>query len=122
MIRLSGRTYVYQAMRITGAADPTVSVKDTLEGKLPQKKIVQVPQQRVTVPTVTRLVWQPVMSRKYIIRTMWQNVWRSVRFWVQLRDSAVQRLTSDPGDIIILLGGRTGRDGCRWSNRFFQGT
>ena len=38
---LSGRTYVYQAMRITGAADPTVSVKDTLEGKLPQKKIVR---------------------------------------------------------------------------------
>ena len=38
---LSGRTYVYQAMRVTGAADPTVSVKDTLKGKLPQKKLVQ---------------------------------------------------------------------------------
>ncbi len=35
---------------------------------------------------------------------------------------AVKRLNSDPGDIIILLGGRTGRDGCRWCNRFFQGT
>ncbi len=38
---LSGRTYVYQAMRVTGAADPTVSVKDTLKGKLPQKKLVE---------------------------------------------------------------------------------
>ena len=38
---LSGRTYVYQAMRVTGAADPTVSVKETLKGKLPQKKIVR---------------------------------------------------------------------------------
>ena len=38
---LSGRTYVYQAMRVTGAADPTVSVKETLKGKLPQKKLVQ---------------------------------------------------------------------------------
>ena len=38
---LSGRTYVYQAMRVTGAADPTVSVKDTLKGKLPQKKLVR---------------------------------------------------------------------------------
>ena len=38
---LSGRTYVYQAMRVTGAADPTVSVKETLKGKLPQKKLVR---------------------------------------------------------------------------------
>ena len=38
---LSGRTYVYQAMRVTGAADPTVSIKDTMKGKLPQKKLVR---------------------------------------------------------------------------------
>ena len=38
---LSGRTYVYQAMRVTGAADPTVSVNETLKGKLPQKKLVR---------------------------------------------------------------------------------
>ena len=50
---LSGRTYVYQAMRVTGAADPTVSVKETLKGKLPQKKLVRERSTRL------QLLWQP---------------------------------------------------------------
>ena len=53
---------------------------------------------------------------------MLQNVWRSVLLWVQLQDAHVIRENSDPGDIIILLGGRTGRDGMRRCNRFLQGT
>ncbi len=60
---------------------------------------------------VTRSVLLPDMSKKSIIRTMLQNVWRLVPLWVQLRERAVIRENSDPGDIIILLGGRTGRDG-----------
>lgn len=66
---LSGRTYVYQAMRVTGAADPTVSVKDTIEGKLPQKKIVR-GQPEVTALMETRSDWQPDMSKKFTIRIM----------------------------------------------------
>ena len=58
---LSGRTYVYQAMRVTGAADPTVSVKETLKGKLPQKKLVRPAQPTATVPTEIRSVLQPVL-------------------------------------------------------------
>ena len=49
---------------------------------------------------------------KYIIQVMLQSVWRLVQLSVQLQDKNVIRETSDPGDIIILLGGRTGRDGC----------
>lgn len=67
---LSGRTYVYQAMRVTGAADPTVSVKDTIEGKLPQKKIVREQEPEVTALMETRSDWQPDMSKKFTIRIM----------------------------------------------------
>ena len=83
---LSGRTYVYQAMRVTGAADPTVSVKDTLRRKTSAEEDCPFRSCTDTALMVTRSVWQPVMSKKYIIRTMWQNVWRSVPLWVQLRD------------------------------------
>ncbi len=57
---LSGRTYVYQAMRVTGAADPTVSVKDTMEENF-RRKNWYAERQTATVPTVTRSVLQPVM-------------------------------------------------------------
>lgn len=57
---LSGRTYVYQAMRVTGAADPTRPLGETLKGKLPQRKIVNSAARDIP-PTATRLVWQPVM-------------------------------------------------------------
>ena len=65
-----------------------------------------------TVLTETRSVLQQDMLMKYIIQTMLQNVWRSVPLWVQHLEKNVIRENSDPGDIIILLGGRTGRDGC----------
>ena len=108
---LSGRTYVYQAMRVTGAADPTVSVKDTMEGKLPQKKLVRgaadgyssYGNQIGLATGYVKEIYHPdyVANRMEIGAVMGAAPRR-----------AVQRLTSDPGDIIILLGGRTGRDGC----------
>ena len=69
-------------MRVTGAADPTVPLKDTLKGKLPQYKIVNEAGMD-TVLTETRSVLQQDMLMKYIIQTMLQNVWRSVPLWVQ---------------------------------------
>ena len=107
---LSGRTYVYQAMRVTGAADPTVSVKDTLEGKLPQKKIVREAARGYSsygnqIGLATGYV-KDVYHPDYVAKRMEIG---AVMGAAPRR--AVQRLTSDPGDKIILLGGRTGRDG-----------
>ena len=107
---LSGRTYVYQAMRVTGAADPTVSVKDTLEGKLPQKKLVRGAAQGYSsygnqIGLATGYV-KEIYHPDYVAKRMEIG---AVLGAAPRR--AVQRLTSDPGDIIILLGGRTGRDG-----------
>ena len=107
---LSGRTYVYQAMRVTGAADPTVSVKDTIEGKLPQKKIVREAARGYSsygnqIGLATGYV-KEVYHPDYVAKRMEIG---AVMGAAPRR--AVQRLTSDPGDRIILLGGRTGRDG-----------
>ena len=107
---LSGRTYVYQAMRVTGAADPTVSVKDTIEGKLPQKKIVREAARGYSsygnqIGLATGYV-KEVYHPDYVAKRMEIG---AVMGAAPRR--AVQRLTSDPGDTIILLGGRTGRDG-----------
>ena len=107
---LSGRTYVYQAMRVTGAEDPTVSVKDTLEGKLPQKKIVREAARGYSsygnqIGLATGYV-KEVYHPDYVAKRMEIG---AVMGAAPRR--AVQRLTSDPGDKIILLGGRTGRDG-----------
>ncbi len=107
---LSGRTYVYQAMRVTGAADPTVSVKETLEGKLPQKKLVRGAAHGYSsygnqIGLATGYV-KEIYHPDYVAKRMEIG---AVMGAAPRR--AVQRLTSDPGDIIILLGGRTGRDG-----------
>ncbi|MCI9532304.1 MAG: phosphoribosylformylglycinamidine synthase [Lachnospiraceae bacterium] len=107
---LSGRTYVYQAMRVTGAADPTVSVKDTLEGKLPQKKLVREAAHGYSsygnqIGLATGYV-KEIYHPDYVAKRMEIG---AVMGAAPRR--AVQRLTSDPGDKIILLGGRTGRDG-----------
>ena len=75
---LSGRTYVYQAMRVTGAADPTVSVKDTIPGKL-RRKSWCVKRRTATVHMEIRSDLRRAMSKKSIIQIMWQNAWRSVR-------------------------------------------
>lgn len=107
---LSGRTYVYQAMRVTGAADPTVSVKDTMAGKLPQKKIV-----REAARGYSSYGNQIGLSTGYV-KEVYHPDYVAKRMEVgavmgAAPRRAVQRLTSDPGDKIILLGGRTGRDG-----------
>ena len=107
---LSGRTYVYQAMRVTGAADPTVPVKDTIEGKLPQKKLV-----REAAHGYSSYGNQIGLATGYVKEIYHPNyVAKRMEIGAVLGAAprrAVQRLTSDPGDIIILLGGRTGRDG-----------
>ncbi|MCF0132124.1 MAG: phosphoribosylformylglycinamidine synthase, partial [Pseudobutyrivibrio sp.] len=107
---LSGRTYVYQAMRVTGAADPTVSVKDTIEGKLPQKKLV-----REAAHGYSSYGNQIGLATGYVKEIYHPDyVAKRMEIGAVLGAAprrAVQRLTSDPGDRIILLGGRTGRDG-----------
>ena len=108
---LSGRTYVYQAMRVTGAADPTVSVKDTLKGKLPQKKLV-----REAAHGYSSYGNQIGLATGYV-KEIYHPDYVAKRMEIgaviaAAPRSAVKRENSDPGDIIILLGGRTGRDGC----------
>ena len=108
---LSGRTYVYQAMRVTGAADPIVSVKETMKGKLPQKKLVRSAAHGYSsygnqIGLATGLV-KEIYHPDYVAKRMEIG---AVMGAAPRR--AVIRENSDPGDIIILLGGRTGRDGC----------
>ncbi len=108
---LSGRTYVYQAMRVTGAADPTKSLDETMQGKLPQRKLVQGAADGYSsygnqIGLATGLV-KEIYHPDYVAKRMEIG---AVMGAAPRR--AVQRLTSDPGDIIVLLGGRTGRDGC----------
>ena len=107
---LSGRTYVYQAMRVTGAADPTVSVKETLKGKLPQQKLVRSAAHGYSsygnqIGLATGYV-KEIYHPDYVAKRMEIG---AVMGAAPRR--AVIRENSDPGDIIILLGGRTGRDG-----------
>ncbi len=108
---LSGRTYVYQAMRVTGAADPTVPVSETLEGKLPQKNLTRGAARGYSsygnqIGLATGYV-KEIYHPNYVAKRMEIGAVMGAA-----PRSAVQRLTSDPGDIIVLLGGRTGRDGC----------
>ena len=108
---LSGRTYVYQAMRVTGAADPTVSMKETLKGKLPQKKLVRGAASGYSsygnqIGLATGYV-KEIYHPNYVAKRMEIG---AVMGAAPRKD--VIRETSDPGDLIVLLGGRTGRDGC----------
>ncbi len=107
---LSGRTYVYQAMRVTGAADPTRPQSETLKGKLPQKKIVRQAAHGYSsygnqIGLATGLV-KEIYHPDYVAKRM--EIGAVI---AAAPRSAVIRENSDPGDIIILLGGRTGRDG-----------
>ena len=107
---LSGRTYVYQAMRVTGAADPTVPQSETLPGKLPQKKLVRQAARGYSsygnqIGLATGFV-KEIYHPNYVAKRM--EIGAVI---AAAPRRAVQRLTSDPGDVIILLGGRTGRDG-----------
>ena len=106
---LSGRGYVYQAMRVTGAADPTVSMKDTLPGKLPQRKIVTGAAKGYSsygnqIGLATGLV-NEIYHPNYVKRMEIGAVMGAAPRRNVIREN------SDPGDRIILLGGRTGRDG-----------
>jgi len=108
---LSGRTYVYQAMRVTGAGNPLVPVKDTLEGKLPQRKLVTTAAQGYAsygnqIGLATGMV-NEVYHDGYIAKRMEIG---AVVGAAPL--SHVRREQPLAGDLIILLGGRTGRDGC----------
>ena len=108
---LSGRTYVYQAMRVTGAADPTRPKSETLKGKLPQKKLVRGAANGYSsygnqIGLATGLV-KEIYHPNYVAKRMEIGAVLGAA-----PRKAVKRENSDPGDIIILLGGRTGRDGC----------
>ena len=108
---LSGRTYVYQAMRVTGAADPTKSLEETLNGKLPQRKIVTGAARGYSsygnqIGLATGYV-KEIYHPDYVAKRMEIGA-----VMAAAPRKNVIRETSDPGDIIILLGGRTGRDGC----------
>ena len=108
---LSGRTYVYQAMRVTGAADPTAPASETMKGKLPQNKLVREAAHGYSsygnqIGLATGAV-KEIYHPNYVAKRMEIG---AVLGAAPRR--AVIRETSDPGDVIILLGGRTGRDGC----------
>jgi len=108
---LSGRAYVYQAMRVTGAADPTVPISETIKGKLSQKKLV-----RGAAGGYSSYGNQIGLATGYV-KEIYHPSYVAKRMEIGAVMGAaprknVIRETSDPGDIIILLGGRTGRDGC----------
>ncbi len=108
---LSGRSYVYQAMRVTGAADPTRPMSETLPGKLPQRKLVRGAAKGYSsygnqIGLATGFV-KEIYHPDYVAKRMEIGAVMGAA-----KRSNVMRQTSDPGNVIILLGGRTGRDGC----------
>ncbi len=108
---LSGRSYVYQAMRVTGAADPTVPLSETLPGKLPQRKLVNGAASGYSsygnqIGLATGYV-KEIYHPDYVAKRMEIGAVMGAA-----KRSNVMRQTSDPGNVIILLGGATGRDGC----------
>ena len=107
---LSGRSYVYQAMRVTGAADPTVPVSETLEGKLPQRKLV------TTAAAGYSSYGNQIGLATGQVNEIYHPGYVAKRMEVGAVVAAtpadhVRRETPAPGDKVILLGGRTGRDG-----------
>ncbi len=108
---LSGRGYVYQAMRVTGAADPTLDIAKTLSGKLPQRKIVTGAASGYSsygnqIGLATGIV-DEVYHPNYVAKRLEIGAVMGAA-----KREHVMRMNSEPGDIIILMGGRTGRDGC----------
>ena len=107
---LSGRTYVYQAMRVTGAADPTCPMSETMHGKLPQRQIVT-----DAAHGYSSYGNQIGLATGYV-KELYHPNYAAKRMEIGAVMAAaprknVIRETSDPGDVIILMGGRTGRDG-----------
>ncbi|MDY5497838.1 MAG: phosphoribosylformylglycinamidine synthase [Anaerobutyricum sp.] len=108
---LSGRSYVYQAMRVTGCADPTLPLADTMQGKLPQRKLTTGAAKGYSsygnqIGLATGLV-DEIYHPGYVAKRMEIGA----VIGAAPRKNVI-RESSDPGDIIVLLGGRTGRDGC----------
>ena len=108
---LSGRSYVYAAMRVTGAADPTRPVSETIKGKLPQRKIVQ------TAAAGYSSYGNQIGLATGMVNELYHDGYAAKRMEIGAVIAAapeenVRRECPDPGDVVILLGGRTGRDGC----------
>ncbi len=108
---LSGRSYVYQAMRVTGCGDPRITIEDTLPGKLPQRKITL--GAAAGYSSYGNQIGLPagqvceVYDEDFVTKRMELGA-----VIAAAPASNVRREKSEPGDVIILLGGRTGRDGC----------
>ena len=107
---LSGRSYVYQAMRLTGAADPLVPVSETLSGKLPQRKLV------TTAAAGYSSYGNQIGLATGQVNELYHPGYAAKRMEIGAVVGAtpadhVRRETPAPGDVIVLLGGRTGRDG-----------
>ncbi len=108
---LSGRSYVYAAMRVTGAADPTVALSQTLEGKLPQRTIV------TTAAAGYSSYGNQIGLATGIVDELYDEGYAAKRMEIGAVIAAapaenVRREVPQAGDVVILLGGRTGRDGC----------
>ena len=108
---LSGRTYVYQAMRVTGSGDPRAKLEDTLPGKLPQRKITRGAasgyssygnQIGIATGQVTEVYDEGFVAKRMEIGAVIAAAPRK----------NIVREAPEPGDIVVLVGGRTGRDGC----------
>ena len=107
---LSGRSYVYAAMRVTGAADPTVPVSETIKGKLPQRKIVQ------TAAAGYSSYGNQIGLATGMVDELYHPGYAAKRMEIGAVIAAtpaanVRRECPEDGDVVILLGGRTGRDG-----------
>ena len=108
---LSGRSYVYAAMRVTGAADPTRPVAETIKGKLPQRKIVQ------TAAAGYSSYGNQIGLATGMVDEIYHEGYAAKRMEIGAVIAAapeenVRRERPEDGDVVILLGGRTGRDGC----------
>ena len=107
---LSGRTYVYQAMRVTGAADPLVPVKETMPGKLPQRKLV------TTAAAGYSSYGNQIGLATGLVDELYHPGYAAKRLEIgavvgAAPEKNVRREVPAPGDVVVLLGGRTGRDG-----------
>ncbi len=108
---LSGRAYVYQAMRVTGAGDPREKIEDTLLGKLPQKKITQ------GAAAGFSAYGNQVGIATGEVHEVYHEGYKAKRMEIgavigAVPQTNVVRQVPEPGDVILLVGGRTGRDGC----------
>ena len=108
---LSGRSYVYQAMRITGASDPGETLENTLAGKLPQKYIT-----RTAAHGYSSYGNQIGLATSFV-REIYDPGYKAKRMEVgavvgAVPEAQVRRETPVPGDVVVLIGGKTGRDGC----------